>query len=251
MIHKIVSVVSVGKYRSYNATGDVAFKKLTLFYGDNGGGKTTLTTIFRSVAANDPGHVKRRKSINETTPQRVQIVQRPSTGPDTHYTYNHITGWSNKLDNVEIFDIHFINDNIYSGFNFSDDHKRHLHQFVIGAQAVTIQQQMDQNKTDKSTLRQSIATIEHNLVQNVGNNLTTQLIPSFLIIDSALITNIDTKIAEAEAKVVSANANSVIQTLPLLQESPVVRSGIDLDLIDSDLQTTSQTIQNGALQTLF
>ncbi len=49
MIHKIERITSIGKFRNYQATGDVAFKKLTLLYGDNGGGKTTLTAILRSL----------------------------------------------------------------------------------------------------------------------------------------------------------------------------------------------------------
>src|SRR5690606_29593987 len=54
-----------------------------------------------------------------------------------------------------------------------------------------------------------------------------------------------------EAALASANANSIIQTLQTLSPINRVASGIDFDSLITDLQTTSQTIQNTALETLF
>lgn len=54
MINKVEYLTSIGKYRNYTAAGQVNFKKLTLIYGDNGGGETTLTSVFRSLTTNKP-----------------------------------------------------------------------------------------------------------------------------------------------------------------------------------------------------
>ncbi|MCH7964539.1 MAG: AAA family ATPase [Bacteroidetes bacterium] len=248
MIHKIERLISIGKFKNYLATGDVAFKKLTLIYGDNGSGKTTLTSLLRSLTQNKPCLVKRRKSINQTTQQAAQIVQRNISG-DTHHTFNPTTGWTAPFPDIEIFDIHFVDENIYSGFDFNEEHKKHLHQFVIGAQGIAIQQQIERNKTDKTTSRQLQTNIGQQLIQQVGNNLTPDLITSFLAIPQA--NNIDQLIATAEAALVSANANSVIQTLQPLSQLVRINSGIDFNSLITDLQTTSQAIQNTALQTLF
>lgn len=248
MIHKIERLISIGKFKNYQATGDVAFKKLTLIYGDNGSGKTTLTSLLRSLTQNKPRLVKRRKSINQTTQQAAQIVQRNISG-DTHHTFNPTTGWTAPFPDIEIFDIHFVDENIYSGFDFNEEHKKHLHQFVIGAQGIAIQQQIERNKTDKTTSRQLQTNIGQQLIQQVGNNLTPDLITSFLAIPQE--NNIDQLIATAEAALVSANANSVIQTLQPLSQLVRINSGIDFNSLITDLQTTSQAIQNTALQTLF
>ncbi len=250
MIHKIEKLISIGKFRNYQAFGDVAFKKLTLFYGDNGGGKTTLTAIFRSLTQNKPELIRRRKSTNQTSAQAAQIVERNPNG-DTHHTFNATTGWTVPLPDIEIFDIHFVNENIYSGFDFNDDHKKQLHQFVIGAVGVTIQQQIEQNKIDKTASRQSQVKLGQQIIQQVGNNLTVDLIPTFLTIPATQANNIDQLIVTAEASLASANANSIIQTLlPLSQLSPVI-SGINFTTLLTDLQTTSQAIQDAALQALF
>jgi wobble nucleotide-excising tRNase len=250
MIHKIERLTSIGKYRNYIATGDVAFKKLTLFYADNGGGKTTLTAIIRSLTQNRPELILRRHSTNQTTTQSAKIVQRNATG-DTHHTFNPTTGWTTPFTNIEIFDIHFVNENIYSGFEFNDEHKKQLHQFVIGAQGISIQQQIDRNKADKTISRQSQEQIQQQLIQLVGNNLTAQTINSFISIRITEATNIAALVTSAEAVLSTANANSVIQTLQLL--SPVIdlASGINFDSLMIDLQASLQTIQNTALQTLF
>ncbi|HET7733772.1 MAG TPA: AAA family ATPase, partial [Paludibacter sp.] len=250
MIHKIERLTSIGRFRNYQATGDVAFKKLTLFYGDIGVGKTTLTSILRSLTENKPEIITRRKSTNQTTAQAAQIVERNTT-IDTQHTFNHTTGWSVPFPNIEIFDIHFVNENIYSGFDFNDDHKKQLHQFVIGAVGVSIQQQIEQNKLDKTTSKQIQGTLEQQIIQHVGNKLTTELMPSFLTIPISQANNIDQLIVAAETALTSANANSVIQTLQPLSQLTPINSSINFTTLIADLQTTSQAIQDVALKALF
>jgi wobble nucleotide-excising tRNase len=248
MINKVENLVSIGKFRNYQAAGQVNFKKLTLIYGDNGGGKTTLTSVFRSLATNNPEIIRSRISTNNTTAQAAQISQLGT--PNIFHTFG-ATGWTVQFPEIEIFDIHFVNENIYSGFDFSDEHRKQLHQFVIGAQGVAIQNQIEQNKIDKTNSRQTQNTIESQLIQLVGNNLTTNLITSFLSIPAIQAHNIDQLIANAEAVLVSANANAIIQTLQPLSNLTRISTGINFASLISDLQTTSQTIQNTALEALF
>ena len=248
MINKVEYLTSIGKFRNYSAAGQVNFHKLTLIYGDNGGGKTTLTSVFRSLTTNKPEIVRSRISTNHTAPQAAQITQ---TGtPNVFHTFG-TAGWTTPFADIEIFDIHFVNDNIYSGFDFNDEHKKQLHQFVIGAQGVAIQNQIEQNKAAKAASRQNQTNIEQQLIQQVGNNLTADLITSFLAIPANQASGIDQQIIAAEAALASANANSIIQTLQTLSPITRITSGIDFASLITDLQTTSQAIQNATLETLF
>jgi len=248
MINKVERLVSIGKFRNYQATGQVNFHKLTLIYGDNGGGKTTLTSVLRSLTTNNPVIVRSRISTNHIAPQAAQVTQ---TGtPNIFHTFG-TTGWTIPFPDIEIFDIHFVNENIHSGFDFNDEHKKQLHQFVIGAQGIAIQNQIEQNKTDKATSRQNQTAIELQLIQQVGNNLTTDLITSFLAIPATQANGIDQLITIAEAALSSANANSIIQTLQTLSPLTRINSGINFTSLITDLQATSQAIQDAALQTLF
>jgi wobble nucleotide-excising tRNase len=248
MIHKIERLNCIGKFRSYSATGDVAFKKLTLVYADNGSGKTTLTSVLRSVNQNDPEIIRRRKSTNLSTAQGAQIVQRNS-GVDTHHTFN-TTGWITVFPNIEIFDIHFVNENIFSGFYFNEDHKKQLHQFVIGAQGISIQQQIEKNKADKAASKLLQASIEQLILQQVGNNLTADKITRYLAITSTP-PNINQLIADAGIALTNASSNSVIQTLQPLTTLANLNTGIDFSILKTDLATATDTIKIEALQALF
>lgn len=248
MINKVERLTSIGKFRAYIAAGQVNFKKLTLIYGDNGGGKTTLTSVFRSLTTNNPEIIRSRISTNHSAPQAAQISQVGTS--NTFHTFG-TTGWTAAIPDIEIFDIHFVNDNVYSGFDFRDDHRKHLHQFVVGAQGVAIQNQIEQNKGDKTTSRQNQTNIEQQLIQLVGNNLTPDLISTFLRIPITDGEGINAKITAAEAALVSANSNAVIQTLQTLSSISPLSSGIDYETLTTDLQTTSESIQNTALESLF
>ncbi|HEY5593514.1 MAG TPA: AAA family ATPase [Paludibacter sp.] len=248
MINKIERLTSIGKFRNYQAAGQVNFNKLTLIYGDNGGGKTTLTSVFRSLTTNKPEIIRSRISTNHTAPQAAQIFQ---TGtPNIFHTFG-ATGWTTPFADIEIFDIHFVNENIYSGFDFNDEHKKQLHQFVIGAQGIAIQNQIEQNKAAKVISKQNLENVEQQLFQQVGNNLTTDLISSFLAIPVAHATGVDQQILTAEAALASANANSIIQTLQTLSPLTRINSGIAFASLIADLQTTSLAIQNTTLESLF
>jgi wobble nucleotide-excising tRNase len=161
MIHKIERIATVGKFHDYNAAGNVTFGKLTLLYADNGIVKTTLTSIIRSLAIGDVSIITRRTTTGLNTPQAARIVQR-SGGADTTHTFR-TTGWSNPFPNIDIFDTHFVGENVFSGFSFTDDHKKQLYQFVIGAQGVAIQRQIELNKQQKATARQMIDTLENQI----------------------------------------------------------------------------------------
>jgi wobble nucleotide-excising tRNase len=248
MINKIVNLVSIGKFRNYQATGQVNFKQLTLIYGDNGGGKTTLSSVFRSLTTNNPEIIRNRISTNNAAAQAAQITQ--AGAPNIFHTFG-AAGWTVQFPDIEIFDIHFVNDNIYSGFYFSDEHKKQLHQFVIGAQGVAIQRQIEQNKIAKTTSRQNQTAIESQLIQQVGNNLTTGLINDFLAIPATQASNIDPQIAAAESSLTNANANTIIQTLQPLSVLARIVTDINFTSLIADLQATSQTIQNTVLETLF
>lgn len=248
MIHKIESLHCIGKFRSYLASGDVAFKKLTLIYADNGSGKTTLTSVLRSANINEPEIIRRRKSTNLTSTQGAKIVQRNS-GIDTHHTFN-ATGWTNVFPNIEIFDIHFVNENIFSGFDFNEDHKKQLHQFVIGAQGIAIQKQIEQNKADKAASKILQESIEKQILQQVGNNLTADKITKYLAITSTP-TNIAQLISDAGTALKNASSNTVIQTLQPLSTLPSLNIGIDFSILKTDLETGTETIKNEVLQAIF
>lgn len=135
--------------------------------------------------------------------------------------------------------------------HLNDEQKKQLHQFVIGAAGITIQNQIEQNKLDKTNSRQLQDNLVQQIIQNVGNNLTIDLINSFISIPNGQQTNIDQKITIAETELANANANSVIQTLQNLVPILPLNLNLDFDTLKSDLVITSQALQDSALKSIF
>jgi wobble nucleotide-excising tRNase len=250
MIHKIATLTAIGKYISYTASGNVAFNKLTLIYSDNGTGKTTLTSVLRSANLNEPGLLQKRKSLNATASQAAQVISRLPSG-DTHHTFHHTNGWSNPILGLEIFDSHFVNENVYSGFEFNDDHKKQLHHFVIGAQGVSLKRQIEQNKVDKAIKRDTIANTERQIIHLVGNDLTDAMLTQFLRLQPAAANGIDALIAEAEAALTNARSQSVINNFSLLQPITILDFPFDFIQSKSDVLATPENLQTEALKVLF
>ena len=250
MIHKIATLTSIGKYIRYTAKGNVAFNKLTLIYSDNGTGKTTLTSVLRSANLDDPGLLFKRKSLNATTSQAAQVVCRLPSG-DTFHTFHHTNGWSTPISGIEIFDSHFVNENVYSGFEFTDDHKKQLHHFVIGAQAVSLKRQIEQNKVDKASKRDVIASVERQIIQLVGNGLTDTMLTQFVRLQPVTANGIDVRIAEAEVALTNANSQAVINSFPLLGIINPLVFPFDFNQAKQDIVTTPENLQTKVLESLF
>lgn len=49
MLEKFISLKNIGRFVNLSSKGDVSLRKLTLIYGENGRGKTTLCSILRSL----------------------------------------------------------------------------------------------------------------------------------------------------------------------------------------------------------
>ncbi len=149
MIQKIESITNVGNYEDYIASGDVAFKKMNFIYAENGAGKTTLARILQSLGSGDSSIIRQRYRIGAINPSTISIK-----GTDnTMYIYNR-DKWNNILPVIDVFDANFVSENVYTGFEINNDHKKHLYKFVLGDSGVKIARKIERVKIliDKKNL---------------------------------------------------------------------------------------------------
>ncbi|MBL7835911.1 MAG: AAA family ATPase, partial [Bacteroidetes bacterium] len=255
MIHKVEYIRSVGKFRDFQASGDIAFRKITMIYADNGTGKTTISAIFRSLSENNTRIIEKRLSTNPVhNTQSIQIVESDNSTPPNriHHTYG-THGWSNPLTDIEVFDIHFVNNNIYSGFVIDTAHQQNLHQFVMGANGVALAQQIEQNKVNKSTCRTEIERLRTLLFRTVGFGLNEQEIGSFMSLTPVEFENIEDRINASQTEFTQAQSADAIRALPVLNILPlnVLPSPFDFQTILHDLLLNLQQLQNSVLQEIF
>jgi wobble nucleotide-excising tRNase len=137
MLKKIVTIKSVGRFKNYGANGDVELKRFSLFFAENGRGKTTLCSILRSLQSSTPGYVIGRKTLGSTDPQEIRILL--DTGPVTFSN----GAWSRVVPEIVIYDSTFISENVFSGDTVDIEHKRNLYRVIVGSDGVKLAARID------------------------------------------------------------------------------------------------------------
>lgn len=136
MIEKILKIKGIGLLHD-GVPRAKNFSKITVIYGENARGKSTLATIFSSLAQNDPSIIGVRETLDGTQDPEVDLRINGS-----NYIYKGGT-WNNTCGNIEIFDSVFVNDNVYSGFEISSDQRRSLLEFTLGEEGGNLIQNVD------------------------------------------------------------------------------------------------------------
>jgi wobble nucleotide-excising tRNase len=138
MLEKIVQIKNIGCFRNYTTNGDVTFRKLTLVYGENGRGKTTLCAILRSLQTGQPEFIAERKTLAVTDPAFVHIRLN-----NANYQFTN-DAWTLTHPDILIFDPVFVNDNVYSGDYVEHEHKKNLYRVIVGSGGVGLAKQIEE-----------------------------------------------------------------------------------------------------------
>jgi len=110
MIKKIIRIKNVGKFEDFFAQGNVSLNKVNIFYGENSMGKTTLTSIIRSLLKNDSNLILERKTYGKNEDPYVEILYAEDQKKQIYKFQD--KKWNKNLKDVEIFDTFFINENV-------------------------------------------------------------------------------------------------------------------------------------------
>lgn len=132
MIERIVKIKNVGKYLGdFRAGGwDGTLKKNTIIYAPNGSGKTTLALIFESL--NEPPGLLGRKLTFQNQLDKNDTDQKISLKIDGKIVECLNGVWKGKTENVEVFGIHFIENNLFSGSKQFGATKHNLFSLISG-----------------------------------------------------------------------------------------------------------------------
>ena len=140
MITRIRLVRNVGQFDSMTPAPNVQLAPLTLVYAENGRGKTTLAAILRSLATGDPIPIaERRRLAAQNLPH---VVVEATGGPPPAVFENN--AWNRTIANMAIFDDVFVDENVYSGLAVGSDQRQNLHELILGAQGVALNQRLQQ-----------------------------------------------------------------------------------------------------------
>lgn len=179
MIKKIIKIKGVGKYFDYKINReqwDGELIKENVIYGENGTGKTTLTLILKSLSGKN-NLIQKKKSFGFSGDQEINILD----DSNNNYEFKG-SKWDKFLSNIEVFDIHFIEENIYTGSIHEKNSQSNLFEIIVGEEGLKLKRKSDdiyrireENRKDRKKNANQLKFQKDNLSQNENDFLNKQI----------------------------------------------------------------------------
>ena len=161
MISRIKQISQVGVFHDFTGGGSIGLcdnGNITVIFGRNRNGKTTLASIFQSIGDDNPLIVSSRTSIPRDTSIKNKVDLAFKNGASEESLVYSAAGWSNDSlkGKVIVFDQDFVHKNLMLGDEITRANKENLTEFILGEE--------DVNKTKtiglrKKNLRESNARL--------------------------------------------------------------------------------------------
>lgn len=132
MLESINSVKRVGLFEDLSPSPECDFGRMTLIYGENGVGKSTIAAILDSLREQNPSEILRRRALPGDNPPRAVI-----TLDGRRYEFDG-QEWNDQPphDSLDIFFPGFISRNVHAATAVGAEHRRNLCEFALGREAV-------------------------------------------------------------------------------------------------------------------
>lgn len=132
MLERFESIKKVGLFEDYIYSPGCDFAGITLIYGDNGVGKSTLAAILDSLRERNSRELIRRRSL----PGNVNPVVSVRLDEQT-YAFNG-NDWDKQppFDTIDVFYPVFVSRNVHSTTSVDPDQRRNLCELMLGRQAI-------------------------------------------------------------------------------------------------------------------
>lgn len=233
MIERIQLLRNIGQFDSVSPPPQTALTPFSLVYGENGRGKTTIAVILRSLSTNNPGLVTGRHRLGAQHPPHVVITH---AGGQCVFQNG---AWTQPLPQVAIFDDAFVSANVCSGIELQTAHRQNLHELILGAQGVALNDTLQGHVTRIEEHNTRLRELADAIPANARGPYKVDIYCS-LEQDPA----IDAKIQDAERRLAAARSADAIRQRPGFQEFGL--PDFDLDAIDSVLDRSLAELEAAA-----
>jgi wobble nucleotide-excising tRNase len=239
MLKKILHIKNIGLFQNATWTSS-EFCKATLIYAENGRGKSTLASIFRSCSTSDTASISLRQTLDSNEASEIKLLF--NNGKLQSQAIFSGGKWSDSYPDISVFDTEFVDRNIYSGISVSPNHRQELLEFALGEDAVKLKQQVDSESQKASESSRELSSAERTLA-GYRKNMTLK---EFSCLPSDL--NIDEHISSIQKRLISARENEFLQSdqCPRKITEPL----LDLDEFFEILSTTLEDIEKTAEETV-
>ncbi len=132
MLEKLDSVKKVGLFDDYTHSPECEFGDITLIYGENGVGKSTIAAILDSLRERNTGEILRRRTLPGDVAPTVIVTLNGKA-----YSFDGLN-WDDQppYDTLDIFFPGFVSRNVHAASGVDTEHRRNLCELVLGREAV-------------------------------------------------------------------------------------------------------------------
>lgn len=240
---KKIEINNVGRFKSAKTEGDDQFfKKNTFIYGKNTFGKSTLTSIFRSLKENNPDYIVGRKTIGSQK-QAVKLIPETTT-PTGEYRYTtDEANWSAEYKDIIVFDNHFVRESVYTqNQQIGQEQQKNIEAFMLGSKGAEYNTKITSltEQIGENTRIQTSTNTDYSRNRHLLGGLTFD---AFLNLTE--IPDIDAKIAAEEKELDKVKNSELISSkLNSLRSILEKYANFDVSKVSEKLSVNSDLITN-------
>jgi wobble nucleotide-excising tRNase len=236
MVRLLALLRNVGKFDNVSAGAYLQFDRLTMIYGENARGKTTLAAILRSLSSGNAGPILERRKLGSRHPPHV-VIDFDAGAPAIFQN----GAWSRTAPDIAIFDDTFVAENVCSGIEVAASHRQNLHELIVGAEGVALSDalQGEVNRIEEHSAR--LRELGDAIPKHVRGGLDVDK-----FCDLAPEANLRTLIEEAERRSAAARDAARVAAAPTFP--PLSLPTIALDNIAATLNRSVSDLDAVALE---
>lgn len=172
MLKRIQVLRNIGRYKDCKA-GGIEFGRLTILYGRNTYGKSTLGDVFASIQMNDGNLVTGRITIPfDGKPQFINLSLLPANSTKEVPLIFDNGAWLTTLPSgvgIRTFDDGFIHRNVFVARQFNRDTKENFSAFILGEQGVQQAKDIAGKKQARAQATRTRNLLERVAFKDVGD----------------------------------------------------------------------------------
>lgn len=132
MLEHIDEIADLGLFTDYKHSAECEFKDVTLVFGENGVGKTTIAALLDAARSGSAEPMLRRAKLGATDSPKATVTI------DAHAYQFDGSAWDSRPpdDTLDVFFSEFVSRNVYSGEKVDSDQRRQLCEFALGPLAL-------------------------------------------------------------------------------------------------------------------
>lgn len=172
MLKRVQKISNIGRFKDASC-GAAEFDRISIIYGRNTYGKSTLSDLFSSIKSNNLEALEKRRTIpNDTKPQEASLSFLFSGESKESSIVLNSGGWNGNIVGkigTAIFDDGFFHNNLFAARQFTRSTKENLSAFILGEDGVANAKTIAESKKLKSDKTREQNQLKKDAFQDILN----------------------------------------------------------------------------------